>query len=65
MGQLKALPLRGLIEYEGFYIDEEISDHSVTLINKKHGIKKVFTTSFMAKCFVDGFNERDKLKIVK
>lgn len=50
-------PSRNLIEYKGFFIDEELHEFSVVLTHKEFGIKKVFRTTERAKCYVDGFSD--------
>lgn len=53
------------MDYKGFYIDEDISDHSVDLIHKEYGIKKTFRTTYMAQQYVDGWTDREKYQLTK
>ena len=47
------------MDYKGFHIDEDLSDHSVELIHKEYGIKKTFRTTFIAQQYVDGWTDRE------
>ncbi len=45
------------MDYKGFYLDNETSDHSVTVIHQKLGINSVWGNVGLAKAYVDGILE--------
>lgn len=51
-------------EYKGFFIDEDLSDHSVTAISHEWKVNYVTGNRRQAKAYIDGFIELLKMSII-